>query len=155
LENLSDRPLYFMLLGLSSSRTPVALFSWYRDIEIFDSDPRLQNVVIEPGETLTIPQTTPGMEWVVQEPASLSESQLIFSTSPFTQTLIAMEALKHTKADQQRIQKLLNPLEVTQAVLQDLHNASSVAEINGSTADSSYGLDVNHWASLSFVYHVV
>ncbi|MEC4813470.1 MAG: caspase family protein [Scytonema sp. PMC 1069.18] len=154
LENLSDRPVYFMLLGLNSGRIPMALFSWYRNIEIADSEPRLQNVVIAPGETLTVPQTTPGMDWVVQGPAFLSESQLIFSTSPFTQTLIAMEAVKHTKAEQQRIQSLLNPLEVTQAVLQDLHNASSVTETNGSTADS-YELDVNHWASFSFVYQVV
>jgi hypothetical protein len=49
---------------------------------------------------------------------------------------------------------LINPLEVAQAVLQDLHNASAVKDMNGTAADS-YVLDVNHWASLSFIYQVV
>lgn len=155
-ENMSQRPLYLMLLGLSSSKTAIALFPWYTNPETEGSEakPHLTNVVIAPGETYTIPQTTPGYEWVVQGPASLAETQLIFSTAPFTQTLTAMETAKHAVAEQQRIQPLLNPLEIAQAVLQDLHNASAVTEING-TASDSYVLDVNNWASLSFVYQVV
>ncbi|ARV58518.1 peptidase C14 [Nostocales cyanobacterium HT-58-2] len=155
-ENLSDRPVYLMLLGLNSSRTAIALFSWYTNTEPDTSEvkPVLQNMVISPGQTLTIPQTTAGFEWVVQGPTSLSETQLIFSTAPFTLSLAALEAAKHPKAEQQRIQPLIKPLEVAQAVLQDLHNASAVSDMNGTAADS-YVLDVNHWASLSFVYQVV
>ncbi|MGH7998103.1 MAG: caspase family protein, partial [Brasilonema sp.] len=104
--------------------------------------------------TLTIPQTTSGFEWVVQGPTSLSETQLIFSTAPFTQSLSALEAAKHPKAEQHRIQPLINPLELAQALLQDLHDASAVSDMNRTVTDS-YVLDVNHWASLSFVYQVV
>ncbi|MBW4596814.1 MAG: caspase family protein [Brasilonema angustatum HA4187-MV1] len=155
-ENKSSRPVYLMLLGLNSSRTAIALVPWYKDTEADSSQTKLvaKDIVISPGETLTVPQTTSGFEWVVQAPSSLSETQLIFSTAPFTQSLAALEAAKYPKAEQHRIQPLTNPLEVVQAVLQDLHNASAIKDTNTTTTDS-YILDVNHWASLSFVYQVV
>ncbi|KAF3887741.1 MULTISPECIES: caspase family protein [Nostocales] len=155
-ENTSDRPVYLMLLGLSSSKTAIALFPWYKvaETEVSEGQPHLVDLVIPPGETRVFPQTTSGFEWVVQAPASLAETQLIFSTAPFTQTLAALETDKNPKAEQQRIQPTMNPLEVAQALLQDLHNASAVSDMNG-TASDSYVLDVNHWASFSFVYQVV
>ena len=156
-ENTSDRPVYLMLLGLNSSRTAIALFPWQKITEPDSSETKLllKDVIVAPGQTRTVPQTTSGFEWVVQAPASLSETQLIVSTGPFTQTLTAMIAAKHPTAEQNRIQPIINPLEVVQAVLQDLHNASAVkAEVSG-TATDSYILDVNNWASLSFVYQVI
>ncbi|GAA6621209.1 hypothetical protein NUACC26_070280 [Scytonema sp. NUACC26] len=156
IENTSDRPVYLMLLGLNSSKTAIALFPWYKitETENSESQSQLVNLVIPPGEIRVFPQTTSGFEWVVQAPASLAETQLIFSTAPFTQTLAALETAKNPKAEQQHIQVVMNPLEVAQAVLQDLHNASAVRDMNG-TASDSYVLDVNQWASLSFIYQVV
>lgn len=154
-ENVSDRPVYLMLLALNSSRTAIALYPWQKSTETDpEAQPLLKDVVISPGETLTVPQTTAGFEWVVQGPASLSETQLIFSTAPFRGSLTALKADQHPRAEQQRIQPLIKELEVAQAVLQDLHNASAVTETGGTTADY-YMLDVNNWASLSFVYQVV
>ncbi|MBR8835828.1 MAG: caspase family protein [Stigonema ocellatum SAG 48.90 = DSM 106950] len=156
-ENMSDRPVYLMLLGLNSSRTAIALYPWQTSTQPNSSQTQsqLKDIAIAPGETITAPQTTTGFEWVVQEPASLSETQLIFSTAPFTQTLTALAAAKQPTAAQHRIQPLSAPVEVAQAVLQDLHNASAVkAEINTTSTDS-YTLDVNNWASLSFIYQVV
>jgi hypothetical protein len=156
-QNMSNRPIYLMLFGLNSDRNAIALYPWHKSPEPYSSpaEPLLKNVVISAGETLTVPQTTAGFEWVVQGPASLSETLLIFSTAPFNQTLSVLEAAKHGRAQQQRVLPLLNPVEATQAVLQDLHNASTVkAEMNGSATDS-YILDVNNWASLSFIYQVV
>ena len=154
-QNTSDRPVYIMLLGLNSSRTAIGLCSWQKNTLPGNPEAKslLFDVVIAPGESRTIPQTTSGFEWVVQAPASLSETQLIFSTAPFTQTLTALETAKHPSAEQHRIQPLINPLEVAQAVLQDLHNASTKGD--NSNAVESYTLDVNNWASLSFVYKVV
>ncbi len=156
-ENMSDRPVYLMLLGLNSSRTALALYPWQKITEPDSSETKLllKDVIVAPGETRTVPQTTSGFEWVVQAPASLSETQLIFSTAPFTQTLTAMIAAKHPTAEQHRIQPMINPLEVVQTVLQDLHNASAVKAEFSSTATDSYILDVNNWASLSFVYQVI
>jgi hypothetical protein len=50
---------------------------------------------------------------------------------------------------------LPNPLEIAQAVLQDLHQASDIAaKVVGATPES-FALDVKAWAGLRFVYQVV
>ncbi len=108
-----------------------------------------------------MPQTTVDFEWVIHKPTGLAEHQLIFSSASFSQTLTAMAATMGDTREQQYIGALLNPLEVVQAMMQDLHNASVVTaqgtnishtEVVSST--DNYALNVNHWASLSFVYQV-
>lgn len=165
--NDSDHPVYFLLLGLDSSRSAIALYPTEPAHEIngSESKPLLKDLVIAPGETVTVPQTSADSEWVIRAPDSLSENQLIFSSAPFTQTLAALQVAMHPKEGQEHIGVLLNPLEVAQAVLQDLHNASAIATLsrpsgNASTetispAADTYALDVNAWASLNFMYHVV
>jgi|SRR5579883_101853 len=153
MENLSDRPLYLMLLGLNSSKTAIGLCPWVKTTAQ-ESKSQLQDLVIAPGQILTVPPADNGFEWVVQGASALNETQLLFSTAPFTQTQRALEAAKHPTAERSCIQPLMNPLEVTKAVLRDLHNASAVTEMNSPTADS-WNLDVSNWASLSFIYQVI
>lgn len=155
--NDSDRPVYLLLLGLDSSKNAIALYS----TQGATAKPILQDVAIDPGETLIVPQTTVDFDWVIRKPAGWAEHQLIFSSASFTQTLAVM-ATAMQDTGQRYIGGLLNPLEVVQAMMQDLHNASAIAvgqstssntESLRTTADS-YALDVNHWASLSFVYQI-
>ncbi|MEH1874497.1 caspase family protein [Nostoc sp.] len=156
-ENQSDRPVYLILLGLNNNHTAVGFYSWEtpQEANTADTKPLLKQVVIGPGETLTLPQTNAASEWLISGPACFYEQQLIFSTAPFSETLAALSTVKYSTAEQQPIGSLLNPLDVTQALLQDLHNASALkAEMNG-TATDSYILDVNNWASLSFTFQVV
>ncbi|MCX7592515.1 MAG: caspase family protein, partial [Fischerella sp.] len=67
-QNMSNNPVYFMLLGLNSARNAIALFPWQKVTETDGSPdkPLLNDIVIAPGETLTLPQTTAGFEWVIQ-----------------------------------------------------------------------------------------
>jgi uncharacterized protein (DUF934 family) len=104
-------------------------------------------LVIAPGETLTLPQNSVDFQFVYG-PGGLAETQLIFSIANFTQTLAAMHPSKT-----EQIGPLLNPMEVAQAVLQDLHNASAIATETLTSTDT-YALEVNAWASLSFIYQV-
>jgi len=162
IHNDSDRPLYLLLLGLDSSKSAIALYST-EDYNSTDPKPLLKDVAIAPGETLIVPQTSVDFEWVVHGPPGLAENQLIFSSAKFTHTVAALEVALHLAGKQQPIGPLLNPLEVTQAVMQDLHNASATvaqhsaegtsAETISSTSDTCT-LDVNSWASLSFIYQV-
>lgn len=155
-ENQSDRPVYLILLGLNNNHTGVAFYSWETPQEpnTADTKPLLKQVVIAPGETLTLPQTNSASEWLISGPACFCEQQLIFSTAPFSETLAALSTVKYSTAEQRPIGLLLNPLDVAQALLQDLHNASALkAEMNGTAADS-YILDVNNWASISFSFQV-
>jgi Caspase domain len=155
-QNTGANPLYLMLLGLDSSKNAYALYPWKMEIEANskESKQKLVDVVISPGETQVIPQTSAGMEWIVQAPKFWYESQLIFSTAPFSQTLATLGVTKNPAAQKHRISPLLNPVEVAQAVLEDLHEASVVTEISSISTDV-YALDVNSWASFSFVYQVV
>ncbi|MEH2117290.1 caspase family protein [Nostoc sp.] len=155
-ENQSDRSVYLILLGLNNNHTAIAFYSWDpQEPNTADTKPLLQQVVIASGETITLPQTNAASEWVISGLASECEQQLIFSTAPFSATLAALNTTKYSTAEEQPIGPLLNPLDVAQALLQDLHNASTLkTEMNGTAADS-YILDVNNWASFSFSFQVV
>ncbi|BBD65587.1 peptidase C14 caspase catalytic subunit p20 [Nostoc commune NIES-4072] len=156
-ENQSDRSVYLILLGLNNNHTGVAFYSWETPQEpnTGDTKPLLKQVVIAPGETLTLPQTNSASEWLISGPACFCEQQMIFSTAPFSETIAALSTVKYSTAEQQPIGSLLNPLDVAQALLQDLHNASPLKAEMNSTAADSYILDVNNWASLSFSFQVV
>lgn len=157
-QNTGTRPLYLMLLGLDSTRSAIALYPGKASMEPLNSSGNTAlrpDVVVAPGATITLPQNIAGSEWVIQGPNFMCETQLICSTSPFTQTLAALAENKHPIVAQQRIYPLTNPTQVAVALLQDLHNASDAkTEVNGAASDA-YVLDVNNWATLSFVYQVV
>ncbi|MFN6501599.1 MAG: caspase family protein [Nostoc sp. DedQUE01] len=156
LQNESDRPVYLILLGLKNNQTATAFYSWEAPPEpnTTDDKPLFQEVVIAPGETVTLPKNNAGSEWVIPGPAFFSEQQLIFSVAPFSATLAVLNTAKYPTPDQHPIAPLPKPLDVVQALLQDLHNASFIkTEMNGTAADS-YILDVNNWASLSFTFQV-
>jgi Caspase domain len=154
-QNLSDRPIYLMLLGLNSSRTAIAFYPPASSQEPnAETKPPLKEVVIAPGEIITLPKSATNSEWVIPGSADECEHQVIFSTAPFTQTLAAVQAAKYSTADKQPIIELSKPLEVAQALLQDLHNASATIETTSQSTDF-YAFDVNNWASLSFIFQVV
>ncbi|MBG1267199.1 caspase family protein [Nostoc sp. WHI] len=156
-QNQSDRPVYLMLLGLKNNQTAVAFYPWepLQEPKTADTKPFLKEIVIAPGETLTLPQTNAASEWVIPGPGFFYEQQLILSTAPLSGTLAVLNTDNYPAADQRPINPLSNPLDVAQALLQDLHNASvPKTEMNGTSADS-YILDVNNWASLSFSFQVV
>ncbi|MBC6480424.1 MAG: hypothetical protein GDA56_24285 [Hormoscilla sp. GM7CHS1pb] len=182
LKNKQSRPVYFLLFGLDNNGStinickpakvtisPVAAthadvsgerYSHYpRDIEVSQGarDETEKSIfkrqVIAPGETLVVPQAAE-VEWAVSGPRGLVETKLIFSIAPFTQTQEVIAKSPAARDDSSTM--LLNPLDVAQALLEDLHKASepSASDLGQSTTDS-FALDVNAWATLSFIYKVV
>jgi len=156
IQNKGDRSVYLMLMGLKNHRTAIAFYPWQTSEEPNTSENKLllQQVVISAGETVTLPQNTATSGWTMSGPAYECEHQLIFSTSPFTTTLKALETAKYPTGDQQPIGALMNPLEIAQAILQDLHNASITTDEMNTTANDSYVLNVNRWASFNFNFQV-
>jgi hypothetical protein len=157
LENYSDRPLYFMLLGFDPSGNAIALYEIQASQESQESPkkPPLINAAIAPGQVLTLPQSPTTFNWVVSGPAGLAEIQLICSRAPFTNAIAALEVARRPKGEGEQIGDLFNPLDVAQALLQDLHQASAVSPDLIGTVSDTYALDVNAWATLSFIYQVV
>ena len=117
--------------------------------------PILENTVVAPGKSLIIPGFTANFQWAVTGPTSFAETQLILSKAPFKHTIEQQSVKYYSHAsNHQRIYPLLNPIEVTQAILEDLHDAScSVDDAN--SPSSFYSFDVNKWASFSFIYRIV
>ena len=156
LYNDSDRPVYFAVFGSDSAGRLSVLGTEGKDsVAAGISRP------IAPGENLTVPTAGAILfegfanGWAVSGPIGLAETVIIFSESPFAQTLAAIEAEMQQTRDALPIRVLLNPLNVARAVLEDLHAASipGVQKVGISTDD--WALDVNVWATLSFVYRVV
>ena len=99
---------------------------------------------------------------MIHKPTGLAEHQLLFSSASFTQTLAAIANTANNLEEQQYVGTLSNPLEVTQAVMRDLQEASintsqrlAASTDTVSSPTDTYAFDVERWASLSFVYQVV
>jgi Caspase domain/Domain of unknown function (DUF4384) len=150
IENYSDRALYLMLLGLEADGNAIALYPAASE----DNSSNLQPTIVEPGAKLTLPHSN-ARDWTISEAPGLAEIYLICSLAPFAKTLQAISAFPYPQFAGERLQVVRNPLEVAEALLQDLHDASAVApELMGSATDV-YAFDVNAWATFSFVYRVV
>jgi hypothetical protein len=156
LENNGDRPLYFLLFGIDPDGEAIALYSYQlvNQLESSNSQALFTNQVIQPGERLIIPHPSTSFSWIVSGAVGLAEIQIIFAPAPFTKTLESLSNSQHPQGDKEQIINLPNPLKVAQAMLQDLHAASAAPIEMGFTSDS-YALDVNAWATLSFVYQIV
>lgn len=165
LENYSDRPIYFMLLGWDSTGNAIALYDSqsFQETETIESKPPLKHSAIAPGETLLVPESAASFDWIVSGPAGLAEIQIICSRAPFKKAIAALDAARRAARGGTRVGDLFNPLDVAQAVLQDLHNASAMVmartlsytpDSSPSTVSDTYALDVNAWATLSFIYQV-
>ncbi|MGF1481057.1 MAG: caspase family protein [Cyanophyceae cyanobacterium] len=155
LENISDRPLHIMVLGLDSGGNAIALYSPQTRTNGKDGD-RLRERVIAPGATITVPNPTDSIDWKIEGPPGTAEIQLIFSQAPFTKTFKALLAQQQLKSDKEQTLDIPNALSVAQALLEDLHVASRVPlDILETAKEDVYALDVNAWASLNFVYQVV
>jgi hypothetical protein len=88
-------------------------------------------------------------------PPGITETYLICCRTPFTQTQALLAVALHAAGNNPAFYPLPNPLEIAQAVLQDLHQASDIAaKVVGATPES-FALDVKAWAGLRFVYQVV
>ena len=153
IENLSDRPIYLILVGLNNNQNAFAFYPWevFSETAIPPIKPQLIEVLIPPGKTLKIPDNHPMAGWLLPTRYTFCEHQIILSTAPFKETLTALAIAKYPTTDQQAISPIVNPLEVAQALLQDLHNASKVT----TDISDAYILDVNNWASLNFSFQIV
>jgi hypothetical protein len=131
IENFDTESIHFLILGLDTNGSGVML-NPRQDEQIRSS--------IAPNETLISPS-----DWIVRK-TGLSEIYVICSRAPLQQA--------QTLAGTGKIERSLpNFLDVAQAVLQDLHQASGTSPwIN---APELFALNVNAWTTFCFSYQVV
>ena len=153
--NYSDRPIYCFLFGIHNSGSAIAFYPFQDSDRSVLSPPRLQQNLIAPGSTLILPDDAVGSAWSINGDVGLAETQLICSSSPFIETFNALSPMMGSRGDGQTPIVLRNPFNIAQAVLQDLHNASQSNASTPGISDDFWALDVEHWATLSFLYRVV
>jgi hypothetical protein len=149
-QNNSDRPLYFILLGLDDQQ-PI-IFSTFMPNQsvnqsIIKESPIIQK--IEAGETLNLPIFKISENYNLSQKKKLVSLQAVFCDAPFYQTSKAFSNI-----NKGGLIPLNNPLEIAKGILQDINDASQInLEKVNLTADF-YGLNVNNWASFNFIYQV-
>lgn len=147
IENFSDQPLYVRIFCLdprSKLLTPN-----------FIATPYANDGVISPTETLTIPYPKAPMNWAVSAPQGMVDVQVVISRSPLLQVAKTLEASQRQSSSLNGLMAVPNPLQVAQALLEDLGHASKPSELgNLANTSDAWMLDVKQWATLNFNYQV-
>jgi hypothetical protein len=154
IDNQSDRDLYGILMGINSETKFTTLYTPQQSTAIEDTTIP-NNLQIAPHNQLIVPQSTNTWRWQVTEPLGIAKIYLILSIKPFDSTLKLIEQQPTAKLEEQQIINLPQPLAITQAILQDLHNSSAVAAEIIPDQNAVYALNVNNWIGLKFIYDVV
>jgi len=151
-ENVSDRPLYVLLVSLEATGAAMALHTPPAPQLEEGKRAALESLCIEPQRSLTVPRAA-NPNWLVSGTTGFVEVLAICSTAPFHRTLelLATRGDRHGEGD--RLVAVANPTDFARAVLADLQTASSAT--TGSNNPDTYNLDVRHWATLQLVYQVV
>lgn len=154
INNYEDYPLYLMLLGVDADGDAIALLN-AQAVENAENTNQIQDIAIAPKQELIIPTPNDSLDWKISSSEGMAKVFLIFATAPFTNTNSTLSTKPNVKLNKEQIMNIPNPLDVTKALLTDLHQASAVKpEILGSNTNV-YALDVRHWATISFAYKVV
>lgn len=150
-QNYSDTPLYWLVLGVD---TRTQFFSIYSPEALLGTS--TSQDFIAPKESLTVP--FPTNEYVVRGPEGVATTYVLVSRHPFEKGLdaIASKIRQSSSNTSPVVARLVNPLEVTQQVLQDLHDGSTpTAEQMGIESDNHWVWDVDQWATFQFTHEVV
>ena len=139
INNENDHDLYYMLLGINSSRQAIVYFSPHC-------------TMINQKETISIPENASPLKWVVNNEKAIGELILICAKSPFNETLNQLYKTTDMKPDTEQIILLENPVVIAKAILEDLSLGSNVNF--GNNLSDVYALDLNNWVTFNFVYEI-
>ena len=167
LENQSEQAVHFLLLHLDSNGDLVSLDSPLAHAvspalpQAPAADETSKGTImpdrasntIDPHESLTLPQVSTSFQWLVSGLPGLATTYLLCSRAPFQQTMALLDTTRSSNTPS--LKTLTKPLEVVQALLQDLHQAGDRLEPTVAAPSDSFALNMNVWASLRFVYQIV
>jgi hypothetical protein len=147
IENFSDRPLYMRIFCLdprSKILTPN-----------FIAPPYANDGIIPPLETLTIPYPKAPMNWSVSAPKGMVDVYIVISRAPLLQVAKILEASQRQASSLNGLISVPNPLQVAQALLDDLDRAGKPSDFgNIANVSDTWMLDMQQWATFNFNYQV-
>ncbi|NJL87317.1 MAG: caspase family protein [Leptolyngbyaceae cyanobacterium SM1_1_3] len=156
LANFGDRPLYFTMISFDGQGRALALFPKASTVnQASDAllEAVLENNELPPNDVRFIPQA--GTDWIADVTSDWIETHIILSVKPLSQmfNLLAEEA--KSAGNSGRVNPLPEPLKAARYILSDLDRASATTLSDSNSPVDTYALDMNAWATLSFVYQVV
>ncbi len=159
LQNYSDRPVYCVLLGLDARGNAIAISPSIGMSKGAGDAPEASDSIILPGSILTMPQAGQSAKWVVGGPVGLADTYIetyaVFSREPLERTTEALSKEMRPMGNFRQLSLVSNPMNVVQALLMDLSEASRKDIVPGADISSdAYALNMQTYASLSFVYRV-
>lgn len=153
LQNQGEFPIYYIIFSVNSQG----------QTSIFNPglDPQQQQVL--PGKSLSLPPATVyagngGAEIIgeaVKGPVGLAETHVILSPNPFIETLEISQKNFNKKEGLFKFNSVSNPLDIADAILQDLSQTSQPNVEKMGIITDDLALDINSWATFNFVYRVV
>jgi len=147
IENFSDQPLYMRIFCLdprSKILTPN-----------FIAPPYASDGIIPPLEILTIPYPKAPMNWSVSAPKGMVDVYVVISRSPLFQSAKILEASQRQASSLNGLISIPNPLQVAQALLDDLDRAGKPSDFgNIANISDTWMLDMQQWATFNFNYQV-
>jgi hypothetical protein len=150
IENLSDRAIYLLVFAIDANRQ--TFVSYIPSLENnLSSKSNLQSIIIAPQTTAIFPNPDRALPWSLSKSSGLVEIYAICSIAPFENTLATLSTPTSFKQDREQVIDLPNPLEASQALLADLHTASTSINEQLNLTSGIYALDTQAWATLSFV----
>lgn len=165
IQNNGALPIYFILLQLDSRGKTYLLDP------TLPPQPSMESSIVEPlhqqrvavGKTLSLPMGNTYSDsssgdrigQVIQGPAGLIETHLVLSHYPFNQTLEKLAELPEEGRGALRLIALSTSLGIARAVLADLSQASLLGVERANISTDDIALDINAWATFSFVCRVV
>ena len=152
LNNIDRRQLYTIIFSIDSDCNVYALYTPAQSSKA-EGAVQLEDITIAPQTELAIPAVEDSWRWKVSESPGINTIHVVLSVKPFTETLKAFASQQNFKLDQQQVLNVTNPIAVIEALMQDLHNTSSV-DAKLLPYEDVYALDVDSWATLKFVYEV-
>lgn len=142
IDNENNHDLYYLLLGINSSRHGIIYYSPYASM-------------MTAKTTIAIPENASPLKWVINGEKGVGEFILICSKSPFNETLNQLFNTGNINLDNEQIIFLDNPVMVAKSILQDLHLGSNIKPNMVTNFNDVYALDLNNWVTFNFVYEIV
>ena len=152
--NNGESTLYSILVEVTPQGQITTLYQPPKESDDLKNATPINGEIPAKGK-LVIPQADRSWQWKTPQSKGINQLYVIVATEPFSKTLSLLSKQAKVKRDRSQIINLLEPLAVTQAILEDLHTASAVSENIISPNSDVYALDSNTWATFYFTYEIV
>jgi hypothetical protein len=152
LKNQSSYPLHVLLVRFDSRGDCAASIAPPTTVDVeAEAVADLAEVAIAPGKSQTLPRE--GSGWGVLSGATWVETHVVLSRQPLYECFNVLSRDGDITPPPGELQRVRQPLKLARALLQDLHQATVIANPKLESSDY-YALGQDQWATFTFNYTI-